>query len=45
MGLVRIWLKAPHPFLEGATPLSYLETVKLETVETLVHLMETGQPG
>lgn len=45
MELVRIWLKAPHPYLEGATPLSYLEADKLDTVETLVHLMETGQPG
>lgn len=43
--LVRIWLKAPHPYLGGATPLSYLEADKLEAVETLVHLMETGQPG
>lgn len=43
--LVRIWLKAPHPYLKGATPLSYLEADKLDTVEALVHLMETGQPG
>lgn len=45
MDLVRIWLKAPHPYLEGATPLSYLETGRLDTVETLVYMLETGQPG
>lgn len=45
MELVRIWLKAPHPYLEGATPLSYLETGKLDAVETLIYMMETGQPG
>ena len=45
MDLVRIWLKAPHPYLEGATPLSYLEAGKADAVETLVYLMETGQPG
>ena len=45
MDLVLIWLKAPHPYLEGATPLSYLESGKTETVETLVYMIETGQPG
>lgn len=45
MDLVRIWLKAPHPHLEGVTPLAYLEAGKLEAVETLVYLMESGQPG
>ncbi len=45
MDFVRIWLKAPHPYLGGATPLSYLEEGKFEAVDTLVHLMETGQPG
>lgn len=45
MDPVRIWLKAPHPCLEGVTPLSYLEVGKLDTVETLAHLMETGQPS
>lgn len=45
MDLVRIWLKAPHPYLEGATPLAYLEAGKLDAVETLVYLMESGQPG
>ena len=45
MEYVRIWLKAPHPYLEGETPLAYLEGGKLDTIDTLVHLMETGQPG
>ena len=45
MDLVRIWLKAPHPYLEHATPLSYLEAGKFDTVETLVYLIETGQPS
>ena len=45
MDLVRIWLKAPHPYLDGAPPLEYLETGREAAVDTLVHLMETGQPG
>jgi hypothetical protein len=45
MEFVRIWLKAPHPYLEGRGPLSYLQEGKFEAVDTLVHLMETGQPG
>jgi hypothetical protein len=45
MDLVLVWLKAPHPYLDGATPLSYLEAGKAETVETLVYMIETGQPG
>ena len=43
MGLVRIWLKAPHPALENAKPLEYLEEGQLELVEGLVHAIETGQ--
>ena len=45
MDMVRIWLNAPHPYLEGASPFDYLENGKLDAVDTLVHLMETGQPG
>lgn len=45
MDLVLIWLKAPHPYLDGATPLSYLESGKAEAVKTLVYMIETGQPG
>jgi hypothetical protein len=45
MEFVRIWLKAPHPYLDGRAPLAYLQEGKFEAVDTLVHLMETGQPG
>ena len=45
MGYVRIWLKAPHPDLEGRTPLSYLQEGRAEVVETLIYMLETGQPG
>jgi hypothetical protein len=45
MEYVRIWLKAPHPALGGHTPLSYLEADKLEAVDTLVTMIETGQPS
>ena len=41
---VLIWLKAPHPNLEGQTPLSCLEIGRYDAVETLVYAMETGQP-
>lgn len=45
MEYVRIWLKAPHPDLGGRSPLSYLEAGQLDAVETLIHMIETGQPG
>ena len=45
MGYVRIWLKVPHPDLEGRTPLSYLREGRAEIVETLIYMLETGQPG
>ncbi len=45
MEYVRIWLKAPHPDLDGHTPLSFLQEGKLESIETLIHMIETGQPG
>ena len=45
MSYVRIWLKVPHPDLEGRTPLSYLQEGRAEVVETLIYMLETGQPG
>ena len=39
-----IWLKAPHPDLEGKTPLGCLEEGYSDAVELLVYAMETGQP-
>lgn len=44
MGLVRVWLKAPHPALGNAKPLDYLREDHLDLVEGLVHAIETGQP-
>lgn len=41
---VRIWLRSPHPILGGDTPMSCLLERKLDSVELLVHAMETGQP-
>ncbi|CAN5796759.1 hypothetical protein BH24DEI2_BH24DEI2_03170 [soil metagenome] len=45
MAYVRIWLKAPHPDLGGRPPLDFLKEERYEVVETLVHMIETGQPG
>jgi len=45
MEYVRIWLRAPHPDLEGRTPLSYLIEGKREVVEALIYAYEVGQPG
>lgn len=41
---VLIWLKAPHPDLNGKTPLACLEEGRNDAVELLVYAMETGQP-
>ena len=45
MEYVKIWLRAPHPDLEGRTPLSYLVEGRPEVVEALLHAYEVGQPG
>lgn len=45
MEYVKIWLRAPHPDLEGRTPLSYLVEGKAEVVEALIHAYKVGQPG
>ena len=45
MDYVLIWLKAPHPYLDKKTPLSVLKAGNLEAVQTLVHMMWTGQPA
>ncbi len=42
---VRIWLRAPHPDLQGRTPLSLLKDGHPEVVESLLRAVETGQPG
>lgn len=44
LGHALIWLKAPHPDLEGKTPLSCLGDSQGDAVELLVYAMETGQP-
>lgn len=45
MAYVRIWLKAPHPDLGDRPPIAFLKEDRYEVVETLVHMIETGQPG
>ena len=44
LGHALVWLKAPHPDLEGKTPLSCLEDGQADAVELLVYAVETGQP-
>jgi hypothetical protein len=38
-----IWLRAPHPDLGGATPLSFLLSARAAAVIALLHLAESGQ--
>jgi hypothetical protein len=40
---VAIWLRAPHPDLGGATPLSFILAGRASTVNVLLHLAEAGQ--
>ena len=44
MPYVRVWLRAPHPALDGRTPLSYLLDGQIGPVEDLAHAIATGQP-
>lgn len=38
------WLNAPHPALGNATPQSYLDAGKLDAIENIIHVIESGQP-
>jgi hypothetical protein len=38
-----IWLRAPHPDLGGATPLSYILDGNASTIVDLLHAAESGQ--
>jgi uncharacterized protein (DUF2384 family) len=40
-----LWLRAPHPDLGGATPLSLVLSGRAQTVGVLLHLAEGGQPA
>ena len=40
---VAIWLRAPHPDLGGATPLSFILAGRTAAVVALLHLAESGQ--
>lgn len=40
---VAIWLRAPHPDLGGATPLSFILSGRTTAVIALLHLAESGQ--
>ena len=40
---VSIWLRAPHPDLGGATPLSYVLSGRIAALNALLHLAEAGQ--
>ncbi|MBI3782178.1 MAG: DUF2384 domain-containing protein [Deltaproteobacteria bacterium] len=40
---IAIWLRAPHPDLGGATPLSLMLSARAAAVIALLHLAESGQ--
>jgi hypothetical protein len=40
---ISIWLRAPHPDLGGATPLSFILSGRTAAVIALLHLAESGQ--
>jgi hypothetical protein len=44
MEYVRIWLKAPHPALDGSRPLDYIKEGRIDLIENMVYAFETGQP-
>jgi len=43
--LVDRWFKSDNSELGGATPQSFLDQGRLRAVETLIYMIETGQPG
>ena len=38
-----IWLRAPHPDLGGATPLSFILSGRSAAILALLHLADSGQ--
>lgn len=40
-----IWLRTPHPELEGHSPLDLLYGKRFEAIEGLVHDLLSGSPG
>lgn len=40
----QLWLKSPHPFLDGKTPQSCLDEKKLDVVDYILSATELGQP-
>ncbi len=40
-----IWLRTPHPELEGQSPLELLYGKRFEAVEWMVHDLLSGSPG
>ncbi|HET9342927.1 MAG TPA: antitoxin Xre/MbcA/ParS toxin-binding domain-containing protein [Candidatus Eremiobacteraceae bacterium] len=44
MGVVKIWLNAPHPDLGRVAPMRYLMEGYVAEVESLVYACESGQP-
>lgn len=44
-GQVRIWLNAPHPDLDGMSPLDLMKSGKIDVILDLVEDMLTGTPA
>ena len=42
---VRIWLKAPHPTLDGVSPIDLMRGGEIEVVQKLVDHMLSGAPA
>jgi putative toxin-antitoxin system antitoxin component (TIGR02293 family) len=41
----RIWLKSPHPALDGQSPFALIQQGNLEAVEDLLEMIQRGQPA
>ena len=44
-GMVRIWLNAPHPALEGDSPIDLMREGEIDTVQKLIDHMLSGAPA
>lgn len=45
LGLVRVWLRAPHPDLDNEAPLDLIRGGEVEAVESLAYSIDSGMPG
>lgn len=40
-----LWMRTPHPDLDEKAPLDLIKGGEVDTIEGMLHMIDTGQPG